>query len=335
MTDNMFAASMARLCAEYVTPEQVREVEQSKDVRPIWSALEQSGFCDALVAEKHGGAELGLNGAFTLVFACGKFVMPVPLAYTMAIRAFLADQGVAIPDGPMTLALAMPAQDGEAINCHNVLYGEIADWVLVQQSERVLLLPTNAAKKTSSGVFGSLNADLCWTSLPEDTVQFDKTNDWAELGACMLAGQMAGAVDSVFRMTLDYAGQRKQFGRAIGKFQAIQQQISVMAEQAAAMRTAAQIGFASSNWYPQSLAASIAKSRCSDAVSLLTSSAHSIHGAIGITAEYDLQLFTRRLHDWRFAFGSEAYWNGRIGHELLDKHEPVVDFIRTSVDLAI
>lgn len=333
MLDNMLADSMAQLCAEYVTPEKVREVEKNADVTAIWEALNESGFCDALLNESHGGAGLCLSEAFPLVFACGQFSLPVPLAQTMVIKAFLGEQGTPIPEGPMTLATAVSTQDGAAVNCRDVQFGMVADWVLVEQANDVLLLPVAAGQRASTGVPGALTADLTWKTLPEETLFFDRTHDWTEIGACLLAGHIAGAADSVFRKTLNYAEERKQFGRSIGKFQAVQQQISVMAEQAAAARMAAQIGFSSSHWYPHGLTAAVAKSRCSEAVPVLASSAHAIHGAMGITAEYDLQLFTRRLHDWRRAFGSESYWNNRVGSSLLADRSQVVDFIRTRVDM--
>ena len=45
--------------------------------------------------------------------------------------------------------------------------------------------------------------------------------------------------------------------------------------------------------------------------------AHAVHGAIGVTAEYDLQLYTRRLQEWRGDFGSQAYWHAQLGAALL------------------
>ena len=61
----------------------------------------------------------------------------------------------------------------------------------------------------------------------------------------------------------------------------------------------------------------------------MASIAHAVHGAIGITTEYDLQLYTRRLHEWRMAHGSEAYWNLVLGKSLIDSDAPLVtDFIR-------
>jgi acyl-CoA dehydrogenase len=40
---------------------------------------------------------------------------------------------------------------------------------------------------------------------------------------------------------------------------------------------------------------------------------HQVHGAIGFTQEHVLHYFTRRLWSWRDEFGSEAWWNRRLG----------------------
>ena len=59
--------------------------------------------------------------------------------------------------------------------------------------------------------------------------------------------------------------------------------------------------------------------------------AHAIHGAIGITAEFDLQLYTRRLHQWRADFGSELAWSRVLGQALLEEGERALDFMRQSL----
>jgi len=55
--------------------------------------------------------------------------------------------------------------------------------------------------------------------------------------------------------------------------------------------------------------------------------AHAVHGAIGVTAEYDLQLVTRRLQEGRGDFGSAGYWHGELGRALLAADEPTVPFL--------
>jgi hypothetical protein len=53
-----------------------------------------------------------------------------------------------------------------------------------------------------------------------------------------------------------------------------------------------------------------------------------VHGAIGMTDEYDLSLLTRRLHDWRMSYGAEDYWNQIIGQQILSGSGTLVDQVR-------
>ena len=140
-----------------------------------------------------------------------------------------------------------------------------------------------------------------------------------EMTACLAAAQMVGAMQRVLEKTLQFANDRHQFGRPLGKFQAIQHQLAVMAEQVLAARMAAQIGCsADAGNQPDRMNAAIAKARASEAAVEVTALAHSIHGAIGFTADHDLQLFTRRLHAWRLQAGSESYWHEVLGQAVLN-----------------
>ncbi|ODV40760.1 hypothetical protein AWV79_04820 [Cupriavidus sp. UYMMa02A] len=94
-------------------------------------------------------------------------------------------------------------------------------------------------------------------------------------------------------MTLQYCQDRSQFGKAIGKYQAIQHQLAVMTEHIAAATVAAEMAFAGTGDQPKQLSAAMAKARSSEAAQIIAATAHGLHGAIGITEEYDLQLLTR------------------------------------------
>ena len=59
--------------------------------------------------------------------------------------------------------------------------------------------------------------------------------------------------------------------------------------------------------------------------------AHAVHGAIGVTEEFDLQLYTRRLREWRLAAGSESYWHERIGAEALADGADAVSYLRCAL----
>ena len=148
------------------------------------------------------------------------------------------------------------------------------------------------------------------------------------VAAAVTAAQMAGAIDALLAMTVDYAGTRKQFGREISKFQAIQHQIAVMAEEAMAARMAAQTALVGAPLEVSPQRAAAAKLRCGEAAETCAAVAHAVHGAIGVSAEHDLRLFTGRLHRQRLAHGGEAWWARALGRWALAEAEDVTTLAR-------
>ena len=149
-----------------------------------------------------------------------------------------------------------------------------------------------------------------------------------QIGAIVTAAMIAGAGDHVLAMTIDYAGQRVQFGKPIARQQAVQQQIAVMAEQVVMARIAAQIGCAQ-GLTPSAEIAAIAKYSASRAAVQIAAIAHAVHGAIGMSEAHDLCLYTRHLTAWRSAYGSESYWAEQLGRARLAKPEiNTVDYVR-------
>jgi len=104
-----------------------------------------------------------------------------------------------------------------------------------------------------------------------------------------------------------------------------------MAEQVWAARMAAQLAFQGNDGLPRPLLAALGKARASQAVPRVADIAHAVHGAIGVTEEYDLQLYTRRLREWRLAAGSESYWHDRIGADALSSRSDALTYLRTAL----
>ncbi|HMS04203.1 MAG TPA: acyl-CoA dehydrogenase family protein [Burkholderiaceae bacterium] len=148
--------------------------------------------------------------------------------------------------------------------------------------------------------------------------------------ALVCAALLAGAMRAVFDRSLAYANDRVQFGRPLGKFQAIQHQLAVMAEEVFAARMAARLAYVAADLRridPQRVA--VAKARTSEAAVEVAAIAHAVHGAIGFTHESDLPLFTLRLHRWRQSAGSESYWHAELGRALVHEHAgPTLDMLR-------
>lgn len=140
-------------------------------------------------------------------------------------------------------------------------------------------------------------------------------------GALLRSAQMAGAARGLVERTAAYCSERRQFGRPIGKFQAVQQQMAELAGYAACMQAASQQAFAAvqrhgmpeSEDSPAWLAIAIAKCRCSELVHPVTQIAHGVHGAIGFTEEMGLQYFSLPLWRWRAEYGRDSDWARAIG----------------------
>lgn len=328
--NNEFADSFERLLADASAPRVVRAIEAGESPANLWRAIEDSGFPDALVPEAQGGFGLPLSQVLGVVVATGYHAVPVPVAHTMFARAALAQAGAQVPRGPIAIAFAADEQDG-GVACRHVPGARVAEWIAAPLRDRWLLLPRADAQCTPSGIHGSLHADLEWPTGASAVFASRMPLAWHDAGALAAAAQIAGALQRVLDITLKFANERVQFGRPLGKFQAIQHQLAVMAEHVAATHMAAQIGFDSEAAWPKHLRAAAAKARASEAAGLVAPMAHAIHGAIGITAELDLQLYTRRLHEWRADFGSERTWNTVVGRALLAGGESTLDFMRAEL----
>jgi alkylation response protein AidB-like acyl-CoA dehydrogenase len=130
-------------------------------------------------------------------------------------------------------------------------------------------------------------------------------------------------------MSVAHAQGRVQFGKPIGSFQAVQQQIAVLAEKAVQVRIAAQSACAAGLEPPSDLAA-VGKGVASAAVPVMTGIAHAVHGAIGITAEFPLHRITARMYALRMAHGAESYWSQRLGAARLAFAGTSLDFVRST-----
>jgi acyl-CoA dehydrogenase len=151
---------------------------------------------------------------------------------------------------------------------------------------------------------------LALAELDDATLPATERATWI---AAITSALIAGAAQRVLELASTYAQQRVQFGRPIGSFQAVQHRLAVMAEQTLrrAHGSAARVRVAGAA-ADRTLAA-IAKCVAGEAAAIVAAGGHAVHGAIGITAAYDLQLSTSRLLAWRTQGGSPAYWAREVG----------------------
>jgi len=129
--------------------------------------------------------------------------------------------------------------------------------------------------------------------------------------------QIAGALDAALALSVGYVNERQQFGRPLGKFQAVQQNLASFACEAAAANCAAMGAAQALDRGEAHFEIAAAKLRANRAVETGTTVAHQVHGAIGFTQDYRLHPLTRRLWQWRSEFGNDAYWSRELGSKVV------------------
>ncbi|ARS26109.1 acyl-CoA dehydrogenase family protein [Sphingomonas sp. KC8] len=323
MDQNELLDPFNRLLADACTPAVVRAIEGGGSPAVLWDALETSGFLDALAPESAGGVGLSLGAVAPLLMALGHFAVPLPVAETMVARALLGDAGIEHPQGPIVLATF--------VSRAAIPMARTAGHALVQYGQELVLTKLADVPMQDTGVHHSLAAVISWPATPAGRVFAAGDTDLLALGAVLRATAIAGAADRLLAMTIAHANERVQFGKPIGRQQAIQQQLAVMAEHVVATRMAAEIGCAG-GLRGDVMAAATAKRMASAAAATVADIAHAVHGAIGISEELDVQLHTRRLREWRLADGGERYWAERLGYaRLAAAGMSSLDFVRTRI----
>jgi acyl-CoA dehydrogenase len=296
----------------------------------LWATLEQTGLARLTLPSSVGGGEASPLESAVVLQAAGARAARVPLVETDLLAGWLmAAAGLPVPDGPLTLGvgdleLSRTARRA-AGTLRRVPWARAAAAVVVLIGEEVVVLEPGAFTVEDGANLAEEPRDTVFVDGPVTTAAISEpVAGELRLRAAFGRSQLlAGAARGALAAAVQYAGTRVQFGRPIGKFQAIQQQLALAAAEvaaaAAAATSAARIagtdGFTAK---PAQLAVAAAKSRTSEAAGEVARIAHQVHGAIGFTREHDLRLLTTRLWAWRDEDGSEAEWNEFIGALSLD-----------------
>jgi len=331
-TRALLGETVDRILRDAVDDRLLAGAERDEWPQALWQTVVESGLAGVLSAE---GAALGAGWpeAFDIVVAAGRHCAPLPLPETIACVWLLSAAGLEPPGGPVALAATSDedmrlARDGSGW----WLAGTAARVAWGRRATHAVLTATVGAERfvvCAAIADGLVSPGENLAGEPRDTLAFSGAAvaaaplpaalagvDTRALGALMRAAQIAGAVQAVLELSVSYANTRRQFGRPIGRFQAVQQSLAVLAAEAAAARMAAEHAFflvASGGRVED--AAAIAKIRAGEAAGRAAAIAHQVHGAIGFAREHRLHFLTRRLWSWRAEFGAETAWADRLGRD--------------------
>ncbi|MFD2093963.1 acyl-CoA dehydrogenase family protein [Blastococcus deserti] len=310
----------------------------------LWGALADAGLTGVGLPEEAGGSGGELADAVAIVATVAKGAGAVPVAEQLLVAGpalLAADLELPSPERPTTFAVAdavtvHPVDDGDGPG-RFTLNGTVTDiaWSGVAQHVAVLapapagiggavlaLVDASGLPATdASNLAGEPRGSLVLDEAPASGALLTEAQAGGVRARFALARavQLAAALEQVLAWTVQYAGERHQFGRPLGRFQAIQMELAEMAGQVTAVTalTDAAVQSLAHDDPGFHLAAAAAKVRAGAAVEVVARLAHQVHGAIGFTQEHKLHHLTRRLWSWRDEAGSDLAWGRVLGAGLL------------------
>lgn len=329
--DPLLVETVDRLLADVCTSEEIEHAEASGGWSgATWDALAEAGFPWVGIDETRGGSGGSLFDTAALLRAVGRFAAPVPLAETAMLGGWLlAEAGLELPAGPATVVDAADVRlvDGRLVVSQPVAWARHAhrialiipdgDGVRVAslRPEQVTVTPgANLAGEARDRVVIDVPSAEWETAAVSGGVSADRLSSTLRArGSLSRTIMAAGALASMAQMTVDYANERRQFGQPIARFQAVQQHLVTVTQCAVRAQMAADIALRALGSGDVGIDVATARVVVDDAITSGTRAAHQAHGAMGVTREYPLHQFSRRLWAWRHEWGTTRQWRRQLG----------------------
>jgi alkylation response protein AidB-like acyl-CoA dehydrogenase len=300
------------LAARY-TPETIRAIALDAQPDPHWDAIVELGWPDV--------AELGIVELAVVAEELGYALAPSPLAAHWAAKllhpalegrgtvAQWDEDGSGDPESP-TLGADLR---GVKIAVPNA---DVADTIVVTAeggrhfavaASDVTIEPARALDATRPLFTVRLDGP------PAVELEGDFGHAWHAI-AVMAAAESVGVAAHITRTTVDYAKERKQFGRAIGSYQAVSHACAQMFLETEGARSVTYWAAWALDHDPENafMAANSAKAYASDAAVNVARSALQVHGGIGFTWEHDLHLFLKRAEANAHAYGDSRWHREQV-----------------------
>ncbi len=331
--DDLLVETIDGLFADNCTPERLAAAESANGFdTALWSLLSENGLTRVGLPESIGGSGGTLHDAIAIVRASGFHAAPVPISDSIAAAFVCAGAGLPIPAGALAFAILEGPANGDGRSVR-VPWGGAAEHLLAVSADGVATVPVTPEIIVATGhnyagepwvdVASSVFSTGGQVTSEQITPQATRAT-----AALFRSAALAGALDRTVELCIQYANEREQFGKPIGKFQILQHYLSEMAGESAAtgaaVDNAVDVISAHMGLEEAVLASAAAKAYAGRAVATVTRLAHQLHGAIGYTDEHRLQFWTRRLWSWRDEFGSESEWATVLGRAVASSGGPAL-----------
>jgi alkylation response protein AidB-like acyl-CoA dehydrogenase len=278
----------------------------------LWPTAVQAGWTGLLVPEEFGGAGLGAFDAMLVMEQCGRRLTGAGLLGHLAATMLLAQA-----EHPLLPELASGTQRAA------VVWGPEfqidvpgADWLVTRDglfaANQVVVEPIT--RFDASRPLGHVR--LTGTAAESLSVDFEPA--W-HVTQALLAADALGVTEAVLELSVAYAKERHTFGRPIGSYQAIKQQIVEILRHAGTTRSLCFYAGYAADARPDelALAASAARFAAEEASEYGTRTCIAVHGGIGATWEHDAHLYWRRAQLSRLLLGGVAAAGDRVAGEII------------------
>jgi alkylation response protein AidB-like acyl-CoA dehydrogenase len=317
----------------------------------LWAKLAEQGYTGIIFPEEFGGVGLGKVELILLMEEAGRALLPGPFFSTVplagaVINALASPQHkkkylepichgqaratVAVLEAGASWNLAEP----ETFAAGSKITGEklfvtdaaVANFILVVAQDGIYAVDAGALGMTITAMAGMDMTRKIYGIKFKDTPS-EKIGGRSELSKALdiataaLVAEMVGGMQRTLDITVEYAKMRKQFGKPIGMFQAVQHHCADMYLETESSRSAAYYAAwtLEENTPEASTAVSIAKAYASDAGRTVGNRGIQVHGGMGFTWENDVHLFYRRAKASETAFGDSIFHRERIARQVIDR----------------
>lgn len=316
----------------------------------LWSELAEQGYTGIIFPEQYGGVGLGIVELALLMEEAGRALLPGPFFSTVALggsvlSAVARDEQkkkylAPLCHGQTRATVAFLEQSAswdlaslQMIAVNGRLQGEklfvtdaaVADWIIVVARNGIFLVDGKASGVRIAPMSG-MDLTRKLYSIQFDNVLAEKLGETFDLARAMdvatvaLAGELVGGMQQALDITVEYAKTRKQFGKPIGMFQAVQHHCADMYLETESARSAVYYAaWALQENSPDAASAvSIAKIYASDAGRTVGNRGIQVHGGMGFTWENDLHLYYRRAKASETFLGDATFHRERLAGLVID-----------------
>lgn len=294
----------------------------------LWQAMVDQGWLGVDMPDAHGGLGLGFVEAAVLLEQVGAHVAPAPfLQQLVALWALAQSPSGEQWVGPLvageavaTIAWRAVDADGDRVSGRTepAVFAPSADVAVVRSADGLFAVDVSREGRPRREPAMDRTREVGWLAFdatpavrlggPEQAASF------LDRGAVAHAAEMLGGAQRVLDMAVAYAGEREQFGRPIGSFQAVKHRCADMLVDVEGMRSAAYWAAwcIAAGHADAPIAASTAKTWCSDAAKRVMASGLQVHGGIGFTWEHDVHLYLKRSQLDQVSFGDATFHRSRL-----------------------